>query len=95
MTDIQNVTAWRLSERFSLVLRDWLTPGEFQEMVRRNRLATKRAGVCHSHDFCDANMAMDAAWREVVGTEIDADDEAQAALWSEAWELAHSRGLIA
>lgn len=85
----------RLADRFAAILRQWLTPAEFAEMVARNRATDKRAGVCHSHDFCDANMAMDQAWREVVGTEIDADDEAQATLWNEAWDLAHSRKLIA
>jgi hypothetical protein len=36
-------------------------------------------------------MAMDSAWRELIGTEIDADDEEQAALWNAAWESARLR----
>lgn len=87
-------TAVRLSERFAELLHEDLTPAQFAAMVTRNRVETSK-GVCHSHDFCDANVTMADAWRQVIGDDFDADDEAQTAVWNEAWELAHSRGLIA
>jgi hypothetical protein len=65
------------------------------EMKRRNETDPTYANLScasrASHDFCDANMAMDSAWRHLIGTEINADDEEQAALWNAAWEIARQR----
>lgn len=84
--------AERLADEFASVLRKWLTDGEFAEMKRRNEAdPAYAAGACASHDFCDANMAMEAAWRRVLGREVDAGSAADATLWNEAWELARSR----
>jgi hypothetical protein len=69
-----------LGDRFAATLKEWLTPKEFAEMKRRNETDPTYANLsCASHDFCDANMAMDSAWRDLIGAEIDADDEEQAA----------------
>lgn len=83
-------TPERLAKRFSYVLRGWLSSDEIAEVIERNK--TAKPNVCHSHDFCDANMVMADAWRQVIGGEIDADDEAQATLWGTAWELANKEG---
>jgi hypothetical protein len=81
-----------LGDRFAATLKEWLTPEEFAEMKRRNETDPTYANLsCASHDFCDANMAMDSAWRDLIGTEINADDEEQAALWNAAWEIARRR----
>ena len=49
--------AEELADRFSIVLRAWLTKAELAEAVRRN--ATPEYGkCCATHDFCDANEAM-------------------------------------
>lgn len=86
--------AQELAHRFAAVLKAWLTPAEFAEMQRRNSHDPRYIGLCcASHDFCDANMAMDAAWRAVRGVSIDADDDAQVALWNEAWDIARTRYL--
>ena len=45
-------------------------------------------GACASHDFCDANMAMAPAFTQVMGREPDVSSEEDAAIWSDAWELA-------
>jgi hypothetical protein len=34
---------------------------------------------------------MDIPWRDLIGTEINADDEEQAALWNAGWEMARRR----
>lgn len=52
----------RNAARFVRILAQWLGPVDFAEMRARN--AVKPVNVCHSHDFCDANMAMHAALGE-------------------------------
>lgn len=42
-------------------------------------------GVCHSHDFCDANMVMAEAFKKVVGVEMKTDSDEHTALWNAAW----------
>ncbi len=89
MTDSQIAT---LSDQFILVLSEWLTPDEIAEVNRRNDADGYAADLtCHTHDFCDANMAMDAAFRTVVGHEVDGDNENDCRLWNEAWSLAKTK----
>ena len=75
-----------LSERFSKLLREDLSEHVMKEVVTRNK--TYGEGICASHDFCDANMVMADAFKQIVGHEIDADNEVDATLWSDAWSLA-------
>jgi hypothetical protein len=63
----------------------------YAEVVRRNQTAEK--GICHSHDFCDANMVMHAAFTQVHGFEpaLESDewiDEFNAAwdIWRAVWK---------
>ena len=64
-----------------------------------------RAGRADPDDFCDANMAMDAAfqqcfgresWRpshwEEEGTCTEAECDADLALWNDAWGIAKASG---
>src|SRR5262249_34363019 len=74
--------------------RNGLDPKNLQRAAQRNR-SELRQSSCASHDFCDANMAMDRAWRDLIGTEINADDEEQTALWNTAWESARLRHIRA
>lgn len=84
--------AQRLAHAFARVLRSWLDAEEIATVIERNRAQPPGSGICHSHDFCDANMAMDEAfgacgfWRWVDDGEdvIFVNDE----LWAEAWGLA-------
>jgi hypothetical protein len=76
-----------IAMRFVQVLRNWLKPKEWLEMCERNAVQDN-PGICHSHDFCDANMAMCEAFESVVGKTPDADNEIEAKLWSDAWKLA-------
>jgi hypothetical protein len=56
-------------------------------VVERNKTKTKSHDVCHSHDFCDANMAMDTAMKK-LGMSTDLNDDTVLALVNAAWELA-------
>jgi hypothetical protein len=73
--------------RLATVLAAWLTPEEWVEMRKRNAVQTDSA-ICHSHDFCDANMAMCEAFESVTGRTPDVDDEAISKLWNDAWDIA-------
>lgn len=77
-----------LARQFCLVLRDTLSPTQMAEVVRRNA-AQPDPSICHSHDFCDANMAMAEAWEMLSTVPCGADcPDAVNAIWSAAWDLA-------
>lgn len=82
-----------IGETFAAMLQDALTPAQWEAMRAAN--VTAGAGVCASHDHCDANMVMDPAFTAVMGREADGASEADAALWSAAWDYAKARRLTA
>lgn len=85
---IKSVSTKKLAKEFVTILRGWLTPAEFRLMRLRNRNETN-PNVCHSHDFCDANMAMLEALTNLnCAAEFDPADESHCAVWNEAWDLA-------
>lgn len=78
------LVAYRFGERMA----EEIGPDDLTEAVRRNRAETVE-GVCHTHDFCDANMVMFAALGDFgLADDFDPADEAQARLWNDAWALA-------
>jgi len=72
-------------------LRAELPPAHFAEMQNLN--STADDGICHSHDYLDSNMTMAEAFEQVVGREIDTQDDDDRALWSSAWRYALTHGL--
>lgn len=44
--------------------------------------------ICHSHDYCDANVVMAQAFSEVFGFDVDSQNEGHADVWNAAWDLA-------
>jgi len=81
------VAASVIATRYVTILTAWLTPEEWTEMRARNAADTD-SKVCHSHDYCDANMAMCEAFESVTGYTPDGDNMDDATLWNAAWELA-------
>lgn len=82
--------------RSSKILRRDLNAFEVAEAIILNR-EEQSPGVCHSHDHCDANMAMEEALKsfglDVFTPEYDENaesplDEKVADLWNEAWDIA-------
>lgn len=85
---------------FGRELRDALNPEQMDEVLARNAVETD-SQICHSHDFCDANMVMLAAFEKLGFTEDDVIPdhsrwprvmEAMCGLWSAAWDEAKGRG---
>lgn len=79
-------TAEAIGDKFAAVLAEWLSPEHLARVRELNR-AEQNPGVCHSHDYCDANMAMLEAF-ESFGIEVDVQDDEQRALWGRAWDHA-------
>lgn len=83
--------ALALALEFSQELRDYQPPEEMAEVVERNRIETIR-GVCHSHDFCDANMVLYEVFIRHGMDPVSEDGmERHGALWDRAWNLAKLR----
>ena len=80
-----------IAEAFAANLRQALSPEDYAEMKRRNQTEEYAKGCCASQDFCDANMAMDAAFTKIVGRPLDFGSDDDTALWNEAWETARQK----
>ena len=89
-----------LAFAFARLLREELSETDMGEVIARNAAET-HPNVCHSHDFCDANMVMLAAWQELTGRtmimlgdreELTAEESAaqdkEIAAWNAAWQIA-------
>lgn len=80
-----------VAREFCAQVRAAFTTRILAEIVRRNRTEKYADSVCATHDFCDANMLMAAAFSIAWGQPedvIDVGDEASAAVWSQAWGIA-------
>ena len=80
-----------IASAFCLRLRACLTAGQLASAIALNAAETN-AGICHSHDNCDANIFMAEAFEAVIGRHIDLQDDADGQLWSDAWQLAKDSG---
>lgn len=77
----------QLAEEFAKVLHEWLTPEQMQEVIRRNNTEEYK-GCCATHDFCDANMAMDEAFKRVYKKEVSIQSEVHLNRMNSAWDKA-------
>lgn len=84
-------TTQQLATEFGNVLRQWLPPEEVHDVNTRN-MSEPDSSVCHSHDFCDANMAMTQAWQNLTGAEFDPMNDADSATFNAAWRIAKADG---
>jgi hypothetical protein len=58
-----------LATTFAGKLREALTPWDMADTVLRNSIENDHR-ICHSHDFCDANVCMLEAFTTVMGCEM-------------------------
>lgn len=75
-----------LSNRFSYLINENFSAIELAETIRKNKTEDYK-NCCATHDYCDANMIMDEAFTEIVGHEIDLQNDADLELWNSAWDL--------
>jgi hypothetical protein len=69
-----------LAREFSRILKLWLTAEQMAQVVADNAQEDSDSSVCHSHDYCDANMAMAQALSN-LGMFDPLD-------WNAAWDMA-------
>jgi hypothetical protein len=83
----------RLAHAFGDRVQAEFTPKQFRLICDLNKGKYADLGVCATHDFCDANMLMLAAFEEVFkrnpldgpgGHMTQADTD----LWNDAWTIA-------
>lgn len=93
-------TKEQLADKFAAVLREWLEPHEFERMKRLNRAEPRTPHkVCHSHDFCDANMAMHEAFTSFGIDPLSSDEAGEGMseqvndLWNDSWDHAFKEHL--
>ncbi len=80
-----------LATTFLRHMADTLDPETLAEIDRRNAIE-ETPGVCHSHDFCDANTVMAPAFHEATGREVDIHSDEDLSLWQRAWNHARTSG---
>jgi hypothetical protein len=86
------MTPERIAAEFAGMLLEDLGADTLAEIIARN--VNYGPSVCASHDFCDANMVMLAAFESlVVASPLDLDDgtperEEADRLWGAAWDVA-------
>jgi len=83
----------RLAIEFTKELQSWFMPQRWRKMLVLNAAETDPM-ICHSHDFFDANMAMDAAFAALSIDVFDYEGQMPQTvteLWNAAWERAKDR----
>jgi len=77
----------KVAKKFSQLLLVEIGKAKLAKAVKRNR-AQKDPNVCHTHDFCDANVVMHHALGtcKVIRTKLSIANASK--LWDEAWGMA-------
>ncbi|MGU4699207.1 hypothetical protein K6L09_21290 [Burkholderia cepacia] len=78
------VSKLAMAQSFSKKLVEIHTPEQMVDIIISNR-HEDNAGICHSHDYCDANMVMLEVFEE---NNLNVEDEANHAIWNEVWDIA-------
>ncbi len=68
-------------------LAEALTPEQFHEFCRKTREEFDDL-ICHSHDYCDANVVMMEAFELTVGRPLDMESDDDMTLVNLAWSYA-------
>lgn len=76
-----------IAHRFAQNLLHDIGMNNMREVIARNAVEPNLA-ICHSHDFCDANMPMLDAFQEIFGVDLNVDEPFHCILWGEAWSHA-------
>ena len=84
-------TQKKLADRFIREMRSTLSVAQLQKVDARNAKQTD-SGICHSHDFCDANEVMLEAWESLTTTDFSLQNKAHVAKWNGAWDMAKKQG---
>lgn len=89
-----------LAKEFCRILSETLSAEQVAQVLMRNA-EEANPSICHSHDFCDANMVMQAAFDSFgvdpmsSGEDGKAMSDEIAVLWADAWDMAKGAGFNA
>lgn len=84
-----NIQIQLIAAEFSRRLRQHLTSEKMSAVISRNQ-SEPNSNICHTHDDCDANAFMAAAFEQVSGRPLDLhSDSDDFVVWA-AWETAKS-----
>lgn len=88
-TDYSKIDVELVAQKFVELLKNEIGSEKFSLVLASNREEVS-PHVCHSHDFCDANMVMNEAFKASVGVDAseDINNETLLAKWSSAWDYA-------
>jgi hypothetical protein len=78
-----------LAREFHSIIRREFDARELYAVDQRNQ---KHVDHCATHDFCDSNMLMLEAFMNVVGSDIDFENEVDCRLIDASWRLAKDNG---
>ena len=85
-----------VADTFARLLKETLTPEEFTEVRHRNGSPAYGGNICASHDFCDSNLIMQAAFAEHNVEALTAGEQMRAGVvlvWNAAWDAAKQKHL--
>lgn len=80
----------RIADEFGGLLIKAIGAGKYSEVLKLNQAEGAR-GVCHSHDFCDANEVMAEAFAIAIGRPINLQDARDRDLWNDGWNVWKAR----
>lgn len=88
----------RIAAAFAVQLFSDIGAADMGQVRGRNASPAYHWPICASHDFCDANETMAAAFLEVMGRDILPDDDSgmtdsDCALWGQSWSIAKEKYL--
>ena len=92
---VRKANAELLAKRFVELLKKEIGVKKF-EVVRSRNGTLRYVSCCASHDFCDANMVMLAAYCEVKQineADVDVNDEQVIEVFNVAWNIAREEYL--
>jgi hypothetical protein len=79
------ITAYEISAKFTNLLAAELS-SEKMDAISDDNAKERNPNICHSHDHCDANEVMAAAFLAVVGREMDLQSDTDGELWDRAFK---------
>lgn len=81
----------QLARAFSQKLRHYLSEHEMSQVISLNE-SEEDPCICHSHDFCDANEAMQDAFIKLFGRSCNfsgrVEYNADLDIWNKSWAMA-------
>jgi len=91
----ENSVERELARAFVRQLEANIEADQFEQVRKRNATTEYAGNVCASHDFIDANEVMASAFNEVIGRDVNCDEEqsGDVALWNKAWDIAKTEYL--